>query len=134
MEGLSLPMSPDDERLWLVGLVGFAVVVLGAAVAWNAVPSGTATVRVTDVDDPVTVTVERADGGVVARERVESGVAVVYRTSDPGRYVVTVDHDDWTCDRRYDLVREDRKLARTHAFDRTATDCGVGLEMDVSPF
>jgi hypothetical protein len=137
VDGLSLPVAPDDERLWVLGLLGFVVLVVAAAVAWNTVPSGTATVQVTDAGDeaPVTVTVERVDDGrtVVARQTVEGDFATVHRTGEAGSYEVTVDHGDWTCERRFGLVRESRKLDLTYPPGDAPSDCRVGLEVDVSP-
>jgi hypothetical protein len=138
MEGLSLPMAPDDERLWLLGLLGFAAVVVLASVVWITVPSGTVTVRVDDAGDhaPVDVTVERIgdERTTVAETTVEGEFGTVYRTGEPGLYAVTVALGDRTCERRFALVREDRTLTRDRLPNPSSPDtCSVRVEVDVSP-
>lgn len=137
MEGLSLPMAPDDERLWLLGLLGFVVVVVLAAAVWTAVPTGTATVRVADVGDhaPLDVTVERLgdERTTVAETTVAGEYGTVYRTSDPGLYAVSMDLGERTCERRFELVRQDRKLERGHVRGSEPGSCPVRVEVDVSP-
>jgi hypothetical protein len=136
MEGLSLPMAPDDERLWLLGLLGFVVVVLAGAV-WTSVPTGTATVRVVDAGDhaPLDVTVERVgdERTTVAETTVRGDYANVYRTSEAGLYAVTLHLGDYTCERRFELARQDRTLERGHLRPGEAGACPVGVEVDVSP-
>jgi hypothetical protein len=137
MEGLSLPMAPDDERLWLLGLLGFAVAVVLAAVVWTSVPSGTATVRVVDAGThaPLDVTVERVgdERTTVAETTVRGDYGTVYRTSEAGLYAVTLHLGGDTCERRFGLVREDRKLREDHVVGDSPGACPVDVTVDVSP-
>lgn len=117
MSAHPLPMDPDDERLWLIGLFGFLVGSVALFGIWTMIPTGTASFQVSGASDeiPVNVTVEKSVGDgreVVGQETVRDRLAVVFPTSEPGWYVVTLSTEEASCERSVSLTRENNKLKR----------------------
>lgn len=105
MTAYSLPMDPDSEVVWLLGLAGFVTLATLAGVGWLAVSSDTAVVAMTHTEPghaAVNVTVESVGGPetVVATTTYEGGDEAIYRTTEPGTYRVILDSGAESCRHR----------------------------------
>jgi hypothetical protein len=110
-----LPMNPNSERLWLIGLLVLLSIGIVLAGVWMVVPTGTAAFQVSEASEgvPVNVTVEgpTEDGReVLARETVSDQQTTVFETSKPGWYAITISTEEESCKPRVSLTRVNSKL------------------------
>jgi hypothetical protein len=133
-------VSIANERLWLLGLVGVLVLAGAVGVAWTSLADPSAEIEVTLQPDAgvdgANVTVERATDGAyetVDRGTVSASSRVVYRTGEPGTYLVRVDVADRSCQRRVSVERTDDGLfARTAPTGSEGWPCADYVAVDVS--
>ena len=137
MSGNSLPMTIENERLWILGILGIISIAVAVGGIWAVVPTGTATFQVegTSDDTPVTVTVERQSPApdVVAQKTVTGRQAAVFKTNEPEYYAVTISTEGESCEGRVLLTRENSRL-RQELIGFDGGDCPVDFTVRMTPW
>lgn len=114
MTAFGLPIGPDSERAWLVGLAVILVVsaLVGLVVFPNVQiqpddPEASIGFSGAEGVTPVEVTVQRVEPGpteTVVETTVDAEAAAVYTVTDPGLYYVRFDTREGSCHRRVEIA------------------------------
>ncbi|QLH83431.1 hypothetical protein [Halosimplex pelagicum] len=138
MTAFGLPIGPDSERAWFVGLavILFVSALVGLVVFPNVeVAEREASINVSGLDESgsAQATVERVDGGeseTVAETTIEGPEATLYMATEAGLFYVSVETADGSCHRRVELGERGQTGMGAEWIGDRAPECPATLSVE----
>ncbi|WP_436911923.1 hypothetical protein [Halosimplex marinum] len=140
MTAFGLPIGPDSERAWFVGLA--AILVVSALVGLVVFPNVQlqpddpgASIRFSGAEGvtPVEVTVQRVEPGpteTVVETTVDAGESTVHTTGESGLYYVRLDTRGGSCHRRVEIEQLGRTGFDIEWIGDPAPECPATLSVE----